>query len=302
MNTRCFNRILASIALLVVLSATARAQLPPPGSGENSDTAHLVNVSIRAMAGTGANTLIAGFVLSGNGAKPILLRGIGPTLADYQVPNPLVDPSVVLYNSSGASLGQNDNWGGSTTLSTTFASLGAFSLAASSKDAALLTPLTAGGYTMHVTTSNSTSGAALAEVYDADTSSTGLHLVNIAGRGAVDASSNLIAGFVVNGTGSMNVLVRAVGPTLTDYGVTGVLSNPNVTIYNSSGVSLASNDDWGGSTALSSTFTQVGAFNLPASSQDAAILLTLTPGPYTAVVSGINGATGVALVEVYAVE
>jgi hypothetical protein len=262
----------------------------------------LVNVSIRATAGTGTNTLIAGFVLSGAGSKPMLLRGIGPTLSDYKVSDPLVDPSIVLYNSGGASLGKNDDWGGASTLSSTFARLGAFSLAASSKDAALLTPLTAGPRTMHVTTSNSTSGTALAEVYDADTSSTDLHLVNISGRGAVDASSNLIAGFVINGTGSMNVLVRAVGPTLTDQGVTGVLSNPKVTIYNSSGVSLASNDDWGGSTALSSSFTQVGAFNLPASSQDAAILLTLTPGPYTAVVSGINGTTGVALVEVYAVE
>ena len=276
--------------------------LPPiPGlSTDAAGTAHLVNVSIRATAGTGANTLIAGFVLSGNGAKPILLRGIGPTLSDYKVSDPLVDPSIVLYNSGGASLGKNDDWGGASTLSSTFTSLGAFSLAASSKDAALLTPLTAGGHTMHVTTSNSTSGAALAEVYDADTSSTNLHLVNISGRGAVDASSNLIAGFVVNGTGSMNVLVRAVGPTLTDYGVTGVLSNPKVTIYNSAGVSIASNDDWGGSTALSSTFTQVGAFTLPASSKDAAILLTLTPGAYTAVVSGVNSATGVALVEVYA--
>jgi endoglucanase len=282
---------------------TGGAALPPPFSGTpNSGTAHLVNVSIRATAGTGANTLIAGFVLSGAGSKPMLLRGIGPTLSDYQVSGALVDPSVVLYNAGGASLGKNDDWGGASTMSSTFASLGAFSLAAASKDAALHTPLTAGPHTMHVTTSNSTSGAALAEVYDADTSSANLHVVNISGRGAVDASSNLIAGFVVDGTGSMNVLVRAVGPTLTDYGVTGVLSNPNVTIYNRSGVSFASNDDWGGSIALSSTFPQVGAFNLPASSRDAAILLTLTPGLYTAVVSGSNGATGVALVEVYAVE
>jgi endoglucanase len=279
---------------------TGGMALPPPG-GVNSGTAHLVNVSIRATAGTGTNTLIAGFVLSGSGAKPMLLRGIGPTLVDYKVPDPLVDPSIVLYNSGGTSLGKNDNWGGASTLSSTFASLGAFSLGASSKDAALLTPLTAGAHTMHVTTSNSTSGAALAEVYDADTSSTTLQLVNISGRGAVDASSNLIAGFVVNGIGSTNVLVRAVGPTLTEHGVTGVLSNPKVTIYNSSGVSFASNDDWGGSTTLSSIFTQVGAFTFPASSKDAAILLTLTPGPYTAVVSGMNGATGVALVEVYAV-
>jgi xyloglucan-specific exo-beta-1,4-glucanase len=283
-----------------VIYSTITSAPVDKGGGGNTGTAHLINVSIRATAGTGANTLIAGFVLSGNGVKPILLRGIGPTLSDYNVSGALGDPSIVLYNSSGASLGKNDDWGGATALSTTFASLGAFSLAASSKDAALLTPLTAGARTMHVTTSNSTSGVALAEVYDADTSSTDLQLVNISGRGAVDATSNLIAGFVVGGTGSMNVLVRAVGPTLTDYGVTGVLSNPNVTIYNSSGVAVASNDDWGGSSALSSTFTQVGAFNLPASSKDAAILLTLTPGPYTAVVSGSNGATGVALVEVYA--
>jgi hypothetical protein len=297
-----FNRSTAAVIDPDNLRAlTGGDALPPPGSG-NTGTAHLINVSIRATAGTGANTLIAGFVLSGDGADPILLRGIGPTLSDYDVFEPLVDPSIVLYNSGGASLGENDDWGGASTLSSTFASRGAFSLAASSKDAALLTPLTAGLHTLHVTTSNSTSGAALAEVYDTDTSGTNLHLINISGRGAVDASSKLIAGFVVNGTGSMNVLVRAVGPTLTDYDVTGVLSDPMVTIYNSSSVSFASNDDWGGSPELSSTFTKVGAFNLPASSKDAAILLTLTPGAYTAVVSGINGATGVALVEVYAVE
>jgi hypothetical protein len=207
----------------------------------------------------------------------------------------------VLYNPGGAPLGNNDVWGGDSTLSAAFASRGAFSLAPSSKDAALLTPLGAGLHTLHVTTSNSTPGAALAEVYDTDTSGTDLHLINISGRGAVGAGSNLIAGFVVNGTGSMNVLVRAVGPTLANHNVTGVLSDPMVTIYNSSNVPIASNDDWGGSTVWSSAFTKVGAFSLPVSSKDAAILLTLTPGGYTAVVSGINGATGVALVEVYAV-
>jgi hypothetical protein len=96
--------------------------------------------------------------------------------------------------------------------------------------------------------------------------------------------------------------VRAVGPTLSDYGVTGVLSNPKVTIYNASGVVLATNDDWGGTSTLSTTFTNVGAFNLPTGSKDAAILISLTPGPYSAVVSGVNGAAGVALVEVYSVE
>jgi endoglucanase len=282
---------------------TGGAALPPSGdSGGIPGTAHLVNVSIRATAGTGANTLIAGFVVSRGGAKSMLLRGIGPSLTVYNVSNPLVDPSLVLYNSQGTSFGTNDDWGGPTALSTTFSTVGAFSLSASSKDAALLSSLSAGGYTLQVTTSNSTSGAALAEVYDANTSSTDPHLINLSGRGAVDASSNLIAGFVVGGTGSLNVLVRAVGPTLTNYNVTGALSDPKITVYNASGVALASNDDWGGTAALSSAFTQVGAFNLPADSKDAAILVTLTPGPYTAVVTGVNGATGVALVEIYAVE
>jgi oligosaccharide reducing-end xylanase len=275
----------------------AKAEAPP-----STGAAHLVNVSIRTTAGTNANTLIAGFVLAGTGTKPVLLRGIGPTLADYQVTDPLADPSIVLYNNKGTELDRNDNWGGTTALTTAFASLGAFHLSASSKDAALISSLSAGPYTMHVTTSNATSGAALAEVYDADTSTTDLHLVNISGRGAVDASSNLIAGFVVGGESPMNVLVRAVGPTLTDYNVTGVLSNPKVTLYNSKGAELASNDDWGGATTLSSTFTAVGAFQLPAASKDAAIQMTLNPGPYTAVVSSANGGTGVALVEVYAVE
>jgi hypothetical protein len=277
-----------------------KGELPPPGG--NKGTAHLINVSIRATAGTGTNTLIAGFVLSGTGTKPVLLRGIGPTLADYKVSDPLSDPSIALYNTDGVSVDRNENWEGAIALRTAFESLGAFQLSATSKDAALISSLSAAPYTMHVATSDATPGAALAEVYDADSSTADLHLVNVSGRGAVDASRNLIAGFVVGGSGSMNVLVRAVGPTLTDYSVTGALSNPKVTIYDSKGIELTSNDDWGGATTLSATFAKVGAFNLRADSKDAAILTTLSPAPYTAVVSGINDATGVALVEVYAVE
>jgi peptidoglycan/xylan/chitin deacetylase (PgdA/CDA1 family) len=279
-----------------------KGALAPTGGGGNSGAAHLINVSIRATAGSGSNTLIAGFVLSGTGTKPMVLRGVGPGLAEFNVADPLVDPSIILYNTQGTSLDRNDNWGGATALSTAFTSVGAFRLPPSSKDAAMISWLSATPYTMHVNTSNATSGTALAEVYDADTSSTNLHLVNISGRGAVNASSNLIAGFVVGGSGTMNVLVRAVGPTLSDFNVTGVLSNPKVTIYDAKGAELMSNDDWGGLTTLSSTFAQVGAFKLPATSKDAAIEMTLSPGPYTAVVSGTNGATGVALVEVYGVE
>jgi len=110
----------------------------------------------------------------------------------------------------------------------------------------------------------------------------------------------LIAGFTFNGSGPKKLLIRAVGPSLASYGVTGVLANPRLDLFDQNGTLLQSNDDWGGSTTLSNAFTSVGAFPLNGqTSLDAVLLVTLPPGTYTARVSGVNGTTGVALVEVY---
>jgi hypothetical protein len=114
-------------------------------------------------------------------------------------------------------------------------------------------------------------------------------------------SSTLTAGFVVSGNAPEQVLIRGIGPTLAQFGVTGVLASPQLVLFDGSGNKLATNSGWGGSAALTNVFTQVGAFALPAGSNDAAMVMTLAPGPYTAEVSGLNGSSGVALVEIYEV-
>jgi hypothetical protein len=111
----------------------------------------------------------------------------------------------------------------------------------------------------------------------------------------------LIAGFVVTGTANETVLLRGVGPSLSQFGLTGVLATPKITLYNSSGAMVDTNTVWGGSSSLASTFTQVGAFALPAGSADSVLLETLAPGAYTVELSGVSGATGIALIEVYEV-
>eukprot|EP01035_Chromulina_nebulosa_P069674 gene69674-biopygen49660 len=178
------------------------------------------------------------------------------------------------------------------------ASAGAFALTAGSKDAALVATLGAGAYSAPVTATDSGSGVALLEVYDAATSSS-LTVVNASTRAFVGTGDSvLIPGFVISGTGALKLLIRAVGPTLASLGVTGVLADPTITLYRGSTV-LATNDNW--SAADAATMTAVGAFALTAGSRDAAIVTTLPAGSYSAIVSGVGGTTGTALVELYAV-
>jgi len=273
----------------------------------------LANLSVRTTAGTGAQTLIVGFVVGSGPAKPLLLRGIGPSLTAFGVTGALEDPQLQLFNrSSSAPLAANDNWGGSSALSTLFSSLGAFALAPSSADSALQRTLPAGDYSVQLTGAGASTGLALAELYDADPTPTGAptlvavsRLTNISARAQVGiGGAILIAGFTLNGNVPKTVLLRAIGPALTSFGVTGVLADPKLELFRDTTL-ITSNDNWGTSiattaAALSNTFTQVGAFVLPsAASRDAALLVTLAPGSYTAQVSGVGNTTGVALVEIY---
>jgi len=183
------------------------------------------------------------------------------------------------------------------------AAAGAFALTAGSKDAALVATLGAGGYTLPVTATDGGSGVALLEVYDAATSTT-LNVVNASTRAYVGTGDAvLIPGFVVSGAGSLKLLIRAVGPTLANFGVTGVLADPALTLYSGT-TALATNDNWSSaanSAEVAATAAAVGAFALTNGSKDAAILTTLPAGAYTAVVSGVGGTTGTALVEFYVV-
>jgi hypothetical protein len=237
-------------------------------------------------------TLIVGFTMSG-GAKNVLLRAAGPTLGAFGVPETMVDPKLDLY--SGSTLvTSNDNWGGSPSLAATFTSAGAFAYAsATSLDAALVASIN-GGRTAHVY--GRTAGAVLVEGYDVG-SGDAQRFTSLSARNQVGTGANiLIAGFSLSGEGKRNLLIRAIGPTLFLFGVSGVLSDPKLEIYQGS-TKIGENDSW--ASTLSTTFSSVGAFQLTQGSKDAAITVSLPAGGYTVQVSGADGGVGEALVEIY---
>jgi len=256
----------------------------------------LTNASIRAIGGQADQTLIIGFVV-GDGNKSVMIRAVGPGLSRYTSAATFTDPKLTIFDGSKA-IAANDNWGGGAELRDAFTKSGAFSLTNDSKDAALLTTLGPKGYTVQV--NGTGAGMALAEIYDMD--STGGRLINVSARARVGAGDSvLIAGFVIAGNAPKQVLIRATGPALESFGVSGVLASPQLTLYRGSAV-VAQNEGWGGTNALVTAFNQTGAFPLAdPGSKDAALLVTLEPGPYSAIVSGANGSTGVALIEVYEV-
>lgn len=281
----------------------SRTGLQPIGAVPGT-TGQLMNLSVRTYAGTGADTLTVGFVTTGNTGRTFLVRGVGPTLASYGVGDVLADPILTSFSGSAVT-GVNDNWGTAANagaVAATAAAVGAFPLPVGSLDATLLGELPPGGYTVQIGGARSANDVALMEVYDAG--GTGdARLVNVSARSRVAPGAGvLIAGFVIQGS-SRTILVRGIGPGLVNYGVEGTLADPRLQVFRDQQV-VAENNDWataGNATAVASGAAQVAAFPLAAGSRDAALLLTLPPGVYTAQVSGVNSATGVALVEIYAV-
>ncbi len=294
------------------ISAVATTSPAALTVGSATNVGRLINLSARAAVGGGANGLIAGFVLGGTGtdgsAKKILLRGVGPGLAAFNVPGALADPLLQVYNAStGAFVVANDNWSGDAAVIAAASQVGAFPLAnPNSADAALVPSLTSGNYTANLSGVAGATGVALLEVYDTavTSSATTPRLINVSARAPVSAGAGaLIAGFVINGSVAKTVLIRGIGPSLTPFGVPGVLADPVLQVFSSgSGVLVAANDNWSGDPAVVSATGRVGAFTLAdPGSKDAALVVTLPPGGYTANVTGNNGGTGVALVEVYEV-
>lgn len=272
----------------------------------------LANLSVRTQAGDGDATLIAGFALGAatpgaTPTKPLLVRAIGPTLSAFGVDGTLADPAITVAPLGRAELASNDNWSGTAALKDAFASVGAFTLASdTSGDAALLLSPPPGAYTATVSGGPAAgagqgSGVALVEVYDAGPGISP-RLTNLSARTVAGTGANaLIAGFVIDGTLPKRLLLRAVGPALGAFGVGGTLVDPVLEVrpLGSENV-VATNDDWRGTAALKAAFASVGAFALSDdASRDAALVVELPPGAYTATVSGKSNTTGVALVEVY---
>jgi hypothetical protein len=245
-------------------------------------------------------TLIVGAVVSG-GTKNVLVRAAGPALSAFGLAG-MADPRLELFTGGTVPVTANDDWPAN--LASAFQAVGAFGFNSGSRDAALQQSLS-GSFTVQARGTGP--GIVLVEAYDTALS-TSTRLVNLSARNLVGTGSDmLIAGFAVSGVGTKQVLIRAVGPALTGFGVPGALADPRLEIYDSAGRSLADNDNWGtpigsAAAATTATFTQVGAFPLAAGSRDAALLITLNAGAsYTVQVAGVNNTTGEALIEVYEV-
>lgn len=269
--------------------------------GTTENVGHLINLSARAQVDTSAGVLITGFITSGVGSKPMLVRGIGPTLSQFGVGGSLARPQITLLNSSGEVESSNAGWANNSALAASFAEVGAFPLPSNSLDAALRIPVSAGIHTVILTGVGGTRGVGLAEIYDADPTNSAFRLINISARGQVGAGDAvLIVGFIIN-EGVERVLIRGVGPGLIPFGVPGTLDNPKLQLYQNR-MLTAENDDWDNSAELTTAFAQAGAFALASSSKDAAMIVTLTPGAYTAVLSPADNHPGVGILELYEIK
>jgi DNA-binding beta-propeller fold protein YncE len=301
-------------------SGSASSNEVPVMVTTSSNPGRLVNLSSRAFAGTGNQVVISGFVVSGSGSKSIILRGDGPALSSFDVTGALTVPTISLYDSANpANLITFDSgwqnppseptghWAGSVTpteaTAADFSQVGAFVLGGGSADSALSIAVPAGNYSSQISGKDGGTGVALSEIYDADTGSPSTTLANISTRAFVGTGEDiLIAGFFISGKTSQTVLIRASGPALEAFGLSGTLSDPQLQLFDANQNLVASNFGWGGSSPIASASATAGAFTWTnPSSDDSAVLITLPPGRYTAQASGQIGDTGLALIEIYAV-
>ncbi|MEO6243961.1 MAG: immunoglobulin domain-containing protein [Opitutaceae bacterium] len=299
-NSAGFYSVVVTNAADRIESAVATLTLNEGGESR------LINVSTRGFVPIGGS-LTPGFVLRGNATKTLVIRAIGPTLGSFGVSGTLDDPMMEVIPLGGTlAVATNDNWGGAVVLQSAFARVGAFPLAvATSTDASVETSLVAAGasgYTVRITSKNpAVSGIALAEVYDEDPTSAPVRLVNVSTMGFVGTGQQaLVPGFVIGGSAPKLLLIRAIGPGLAQFGVGGLLADPQLSVAPlGQDLTVARNDNWGTALDLVAAFTQAGAFALPSDSRDAAVVVRLPPGGYTVVVSGVGNTTGTALVEIY---
>lgn len=259
---------------------------------EGGPPGFLGNISTRVRVQAGDNVTIGGFVITGTQPKNVIVRAIGPSISTF-LPDALADPVLELRDSSGSLIRSNDNW-----RSDQEAQIIATGLPPSNDlESAIVATLPANGstYTAIVRGVNSGTGIGLIEAYDLD-QAVDSKLANISTRGLVQTGDNaLIGGFIVLGQSPLRVIVRAIGPSLP---LPGTLADPTLELYNSNGDLLGVNDNW-----RSDQEAQIMASGLaPSNDLESALLPTLTPGPYTAVVRGKNGTTGVALVEAYSLQ
>ncbi len=290
--------------------------------------ARLMNLSARGYVGDGASTLIAGFSVGGTGSKNALIRGVGPGLnSTFAFPGTVGDPELSLFDGNSIPIAANAGWNGTIVPGTSpvgvspqlaaaslMNTLGAFPLNSGSLDSAMAVLAAPGGYTAEISAADNNPGVGLAEIYDADAGIPTARLINLSARANVGTGNNvLVGGFVISGTTSETLLIRAVGEGLyLNFGLSGVLAKPQLILFDGNRAVIATNTGWGnpsirGSSTLSvglesataDVMAELGAFPLSANSTDSAMVVTLPTGEYTAQVGGADGGTGIALVEIY---
>ena len=263
-------------------------------------TGRQLNISTRARVLTGENIMIGGFIVTGNDAKRVIIRGLGPSLVAAGVPGPLQDPMLQLLTDNDVVVAQNNDW-----RETQQAEIEATGIPPSdNRESAIVQTLPPGNYTAAISGKSGTTGNALVEVYDLATGSNS-KLANISTRSFVDQGEQVMIGGLIigggegtNGAGSARVVLRGIGPSLAQQGVNGALQDPELLLFDGNGSVIQANDNW-----RQTQQGEIQALNLaPNDDREAALVASLPRGNYTAIVRGRDGTTGVALVEAYNVQ
>ncbi len=254
-----------------------------------------LNISTRMRVETGNNVLIGGFIVTGTAPKNVAVRGIGPSLTPFGIPDALVDPTLELRDSSGALVQQNDNWTDDPSQASQLVVLG---LAPDNpNESGIVASLSPSAYTAVLAGNNGGTGVGLVEIYDINPGASS-QLANISTRGFVQTGSNvMIGGFILGGANDANVAVRGIGPSLALIGLDPVLADPTLELHDSNGALLISNDNWQDNPDQAAQLSTRGLALQDA--DESGILASLPPGAFTAILAGNDGGTGIGLVEIY---
>jgi hypothetical protein len=254
-----------------------------------------MNISTRVRVEAAEGLMIGGFIITGNDAKRVIIRGMGPSMTSVGVPGVINDPILRLFGPTGSPIAVNDNW-----QDTQRAEIEATGIPPQNlRESAIVATLSPAAYTATLADASGANGVGLVEVYDLN-SAANAKLANISTRGFVQTADNVMIGGFLLGGSSINparVVVRAIGPSLTQVGINNALSNPTLQLFDNNGQSVAFNDNWQDD---ASQAAELQSLNLaPVNPGESAIVAMLPPGQYTAVVAGQGGGIGIGLIEVY---
>lgn len=255
----------------------------------------LLNISTRMRVETGNNVLIGGFIVTGTAPKDVVVRALGPWLSSVGISDVLADPILELRGPDGSLIATNDNWQDDPSQAAQLTALGL--ALPHPNEAGLFATLQPNAYTAVLAGKNNGTGVGLVEVYDMGQTANA-QMANISTRGLVQTGSNvMIGGFILGGSSDAHVVVRGIGPSLADLGLSPVLANPTLELHDGNGALLTSNDNWLEDPAQAEQLTASGL--APTHWQEAGIRALLPPGPFTAILAGQNGGSGIGLIEIY---